>query len=110
MSVSLKVDNSGNLQVGTEFKTVAGREALIQDIRTRLRLFQGEFHFDIDAGLPYIDMLHNNNRQTFENEIISEILKDSRVKTARINNSELINGKLNIEVEITTQEGYTLTI
>ena len=110
MGVSLKVDDNGNLQIGAQFQTVSGREALIQDIKTRLRLVQGEFHFDTDAGMPYFELLQNNNRRAFENEIISEVLKDSRVKNAKISNSELKNGNLKLEIEITTREGWVIQI
>ena len=108
--VSFAVDDKGNLQVGSEIQTISGIDSLIQDIKTRLRLVQGEFHFDTTKGLPYFELLQNNSKANFERAVITEILKDDRVKTAEIITNEPLKGKLNLEIEITTNENQTIRI
>ena len=71
--VSFAVDDKGNLQIGSEIGLIGGINSLIQDIKTRLRLVQGEFHFDIAQGVPYFELLQNNNKASFERAIINEI-------------------------------------
>lgn len=110
MSVSFAVDDKGNLQIGSEIGLISGINSLIQDIKTRLRLVMGEFHFDITQGMPYFELLQNNNKASFERAVINEILKDDRVKTAKILTNEFQNGKLNLEVEILTNENQTIRI
>ena len=110
MSVSFAVDDKGNLIIGTEIQTLSGINSLIQDIKTRLRLVQGEFHFDINQGLPYFDMFRNLSKSGFERKIIDEILKDDRVLTATIDKSELLRGNLNLGIIITTKENQTIRI
>lgn len=110
MSVSLKVDDKGNLQIGSEIQTINGIDSLIQDIRTRLRLVQGEYHFDTTQGLPYFDMFLFMTRASFEKRIIEEILKDDRVLNAEITGNEFVKGNLNLSIEITTKENQIIRI
>ena len=84
MSVSFAIDDKGDLKVGSEIELLDGINSLIQDVKTRLRLVEGEYHFRISEGLPYFDMLKFSNKANFERQIINEILKDDRVKTAEI--------------------------
>lgn len=107
---SLAVDDKGNLLIGSDFKLVDNINSLIQDIKTRLRLVEGEYHFDVEAGMPYFELLQNNNKKTFENEVLNEVLKDNRVKTAKITNSDLKNGKLTLNIEVLTNEGNLIII
>ena len=110
MSVSFAVDDSGNLQGGTEFKTLNGIDSLVQDIKTRLRLVQGEYHFDILQGLPYFEMFRTTTKAGFERKIIDEILKDDRVLTAEIDKSEFLQGVLNLGIIIRTKENQVIRI
>lgn len=110
MSVSFAVDDKGDLKVGSEIELLDGINSLIQDVKTRLRLVEGEYHFKISEGLPYFDMLKFSNKANFERQIINEILKDDRVKTAEIITDEFTKGKLSLEIEITTNENQTIRI
>ena len=110
MSVSFAVDDKGDLKVGSEIELLDGINSLIQDVKTRLRLVEGEYHFRISEGLPYFDMLKFSNKANFERQIINEILKDDRVKTAEIITDEFTKGKLSLEIEITTNENQTIRI
>ena len=110
MSVSFSVDDKGDLKVGSEIELLNGINSLIQDVKTRLRLVEGEFHFKISEGMPYFSLLKNNNKANFERRIITEILKDDRVKTAEIITNEFQKGKLSLEIEITTNENQTIRI
>ena len=110
MSVSFVVDDKGDLKVGSEIELLDGINSLIQDVKTRLRLVEGEYHFRISEGLPYFDMLKFSNKANFERQIINEILKDDRVKTAEIITDEFTKGKLSLEIEITTNENQTIRI
>lgn len=110
MSVSFAIDDKGDLKVGSEIELLDGINSLIQDVKTRLRLVEGEYHFRISEGLPYFDMLKFSNKANFERQIINEILKDDRVKTAEIITDEFTKGKLSLEIEITTNENQTIRI
>lgn len=110
MSVSFAVDDKGDLQIGTEIVTLDGINSLIQDIKTRLRLVAGEFHFDITEGVPYFELLQNNNKASFNQAVKMEILKDDRVKNAEIITNEFTDGKLSLEIEILTNENQIVRI
>lgn len=108
--VSFAIDDKGNLKVGSEITLLNDFDSLVQDIKTRLRLVQGEYHFDITKGLPYFEMFRFSTKATFERQIIDEILKDNRVLTAEIEANEFINGLLNLGIKITTKENKIIRI
>ena len=73
---SLMLDSNNNLVVSSELMIVEGIEALKQDINNRLKMIQGENIFNLKDGVPYFEVMQNNNIQN-----------------------------LNVELKITTKEG-----
>ncbi len=73
----LQLDSSGDLLVSEfDLAFVAGADQAAQRIGIALRLFQGEWFLDLDAGLPWFDQLLGKNldlRQT-ESVLRREIL------------------------------------
>ena len=91
---TLRLDENNNLIVGENFLTLSGIEALIQDVRTRLKMFLGEYPFDTSKGVDYVSLFQNNDKKEIENAILAEIKKDKRVSQAIIENLDFTNGKL----------------
>lgn len=85
-----------------EFKT---SESLAQDIKTRLGMLEGENPFNIDDGLPYIDLLQDMDKGVLVDTIISAVLEDERV--AEVNDT-LLDGVLTLK--ITPVDGEEVTI
>lgn len=102
---TLRLDENNNLVVGESFLTLSGIEALIQDVRTRLQMFLGEYPFDTSKGVDYISLFQNNNKKEIENAIIAEIKKDKRVSQVIIENLDFTNGKLTLNIKVINGEG-----
>ena len=53
--VALKLDNNNNDIVieNGQLQMVSGADGVAQAARTRLKLFKGEWNFDLEAGMPY---------------------------------------------------------
>lgn len=102
---TLRLDENNNLVVGESFLTLSGIEALIQDVRTRLQMFLGEYPFDTSKGVDYISLFQNNNKKEIENAIIAEIKKDKRVSQVIIENLDFTNGKITLNIKVINGEG-----
>ena len=102
---TLRLDENNNLVVGENFLTLSGIEALIQDVRTRLQMFLGEYPFDTSKGVDYISLFQKNNKKEIENVIIAEIKKDKRVSQVIIENLDFTNGKLTLNIKVINGEG-----
>lgn len=102
---TLRLDENNNLVVGENFLTLSGIEALIQDVRTRLKMFLGEYPFDTSKGVDYVSLFQNNDKKEIQNAIIAEIKKDKRVSQAIIENLDFTNGKLTLNIKVINGEG-----
>lgn len=102
---TLRLDENNNLIVGENFLTLSGIEALIQDVRTRLKMFLGEYPFDTSNGVDYVGLFQNNDKKEIENAIIAEIKKDKRVSQVIIENLDFTNGKLTLNIKVINGEG-----
>lgn len=107
---TLAIDSSNNLLVGNELVTRIDKNALIQDIRTRLGMFRKEYPFDTEQGVDYIGLFSLNDRAELKNAIIAEIKKDERVDSAVINDLKFISGVLTMSIQITTREGELINV
>ncbi len=99
------LDSNNNLIVTDRFNTKNGLEAIKQDIKTLLLMFNGEYPFDNRKGIKWYDTFLSNNTTQIKSEITKRILQDKRIKN--IKNLELINesGKITIRAELYTSEG-----
>lgn len=105
---TLKLDQNNNLEIGSALIFLDGKEALRQDLDTRLNLFQGEYPFNIDDGVPYPELLQSNDRETIKEAILQEIKSDPRVDDVQILEFGLVNGKIKFSAKITTIDGEVL--
>lgn len=78
---TLKLDSNNNIVFGTDFALLEGKEALAQDIRNLLLMWQGEFPFDTEKGIAYYDLLSRRDVGLIENTIRERISEDSRVNS-----------------------------
>ena len=56
----LALDSSGDLVIaGGDFQLVQGTDAIVQECKTALGLWAGEYPFDTELGMPYGTVLNN---------------------------------------------------
>lgn len=103
---SLMLDSNNNLVVSSELMIVEGIEALKQDINNRLKMIQGENIFNLKDGVPYFEVMQNNNIQNLKNIILQELKEDKRIRSIEVMDFKVNNNQnLNVELKITTKEG-----
>ena len=107
---TFKLDSSNNLQFESNFETISGGEALIQDIRTLLLMFKGEYPFNSDLGIDYYALMGANDRNELINTIFERIKADSRVKSIKNSSVNVNNGKLELTCEILTSWGEVINV
>lgn len=107
---TFKLDSSNNLQFESNFETLSGSEALIQDIRTLLLMFKGEYPFNNDIGIDYYALMSANDRNELINTIFDRIKADSRVKSIKDSSVNVKNGKLELTCEILTSWGEVINV
>ncbi len=110
MSTSFRLDANNNLYFGSGFDLVSGTEALVQDIRNLLLMFQSENPFNTDEGLHYYNLLQNMQGDELKEAIITRIKSDSRVKSVRNVDSAVKNGRIDISLEILTTWGEVVYV
>ena len=103
--ITLRLDENNNIIAGESFLTLSGIEALTQDVRTRLKMFLGEYPFDTSKGVDYIGLFQNNDKKEIQNAIIAEIKKDERVSQAIVEDLDFTNGKLTLNIKVINGEG-----
>lgn len=107
---TFKLDSSNNLQFESNFETISGGEALIQDIRTLLLMFKGEYPFNSEIGIDYYTLMGANDRNELINTIFDRIKADSRVKSIKDSSVNVKNGKLELTCEILTSWGEVVNV
>lgn len=107
---TFKLDSSNNLQFESNFETISGGEALIQDIRTLLLMFKGEYPFNNEIGIDYYALMGANDRNELINTIFERIKADSRVKSIKNSSVNVNNGKLELTCEILTSWGEVINV
>ena len=102
MSSSFKLDRNNNIINNSNFILVSDKAALIQDIKTRLYMYKGEYPYDKNKGIDYIDYMSKNNEQGLLAAIQSRILEDSRVSNVTFETAKESN---NLKVVLTITGG-----
>lgn len=107
---TFKLDSSNNLQFESNFETLSGSVALIQDIRNLLLMFKGENPFDISEGIDYYNLMQKGDLNAIKSAIVDRIKADSRVKT--IQNVTISNnkGNLDLSLQILTSWGELVNV
>lgn len=107
---TFKLDSTNNLQFESNFETLSGGEALIQDIKTLLLMFKGEYPFNSDLGIDYYALMRENDRNELIKSVFDKIKGDSRVKSIKNSSVDFKNGKLELTCEILTSWGEVLNV
>lgn len=108
---TLKLDSKNNLVFGSNFILLNGKEAIIQDCKTRLSMFKGEYPFNKDEGIDYINLLLDNNIDNIKQTISNELMKDERIQYVTIIDlNKDSKGKLTINVQCTLTSGEIINV
>lgn len=102
---TLELDKQNNIKFDSNFLTLSGKDAIIQDIKTLLLMFKTEYPFDLEMGLDWYKVANSNNREYISRSVRERILEDSRIYSIEVLNVNFINGRLNIELQLDTTEG-----
>lgn len=103
MSISFKLDSSNNIINNSNFILVSDKDALVQDIKTRLYMYKGEYPYNKNQGIDYISYLRNNDETGLLAALQQRILEDERVTNVSFE-TEKNNGNLKIILKITNGE------
>ena len=83
-----------------------GKQAIVLNIKTRLRSFVNDCFFDQEAGIDWLNRLGNNNqRELLEADIQNQILNSFGVTNIVNFNSSLDARKLTLNYTISTIDG-----
>lgn len=103
MSLSFQLDSKNNIVHNSNFILVSDKAALVQDIKTKLNMYKGEYPYNKNLGIDYISYMRNNDEQGLLAAIQSRILEDSRVSNVTFE-SVKESGNLKIVLTITGGE------
>ena len=107
MSTSFKLDKNNNIINNSNFILVSDKDALVQDIKNRLYMYQGEYPYDRNKGIDYISYMRENNEQGLLAAIQSRILEDSRVSNVTFESAKESN---NLKIVLTITGGEEVSI
>lgn len=103
MSVSFKLDSNNNIINNGNFIMVSDKDVLVQDIKTLLYMYKGEYPYNTSKGIDYITYLQNNDETGLLAAMQQRILEDTRVTNVTFETDEN-NGILKIVLTITSGE------
>lgn len=103
MSSSFKLDRNNNIINNSNFILVSEKAALVQDIKTLLYMYKGEYPYNINKGIDYIAYLQNDDETGLLAAMQTRILEDTRVTNVTFETDEN-NGNLKIVLTITGGE------
>lgn len=103
MSISFKLDSNNNIINNSSFIMVSGTPALVQDIKTLLYMYKGEYPYNTSKGIDYIEYMRNNDETGLLAAMQQRILEDTRVTNVTFETDEN-NGNLKIVLTITSGE------
>ncbi len=103
MSSSFKLDSNNNIINNSNFILASDKAALIQDIKTLLYMYKGEYVYNKNLGIDYIEYMRNNDETGLLAAMQQRILEDSRVANVSFE-ADKNNGNLKIILTITGGE------
>lgn len=108
--VSLRVDENNNLLFADNLFIAEGVEALRQDARNKISMWRGEYPYNINEGIDYLEILKTANKNLFIAELKQALLADDRILNVEIKLDKVIEGKVTIDLSITTQKGELINV
>lgn len=102
MSTSFKLDKNNNIINSSNFILVSEKAALVQDIKTRLYMYKGEYVYNKNLGIDYIDYLQNDDETGLLAAMQQRILEDTRVSNVTFETAKESN---NLKVVLTITGG-----
>lgn len=108
--VSLKIDENNNLEFADNLILTSGIEALKQDARNKISMWRGEYPYNINEGIDYLEILKTGNKNLFIAELRQALLSDDRILNVDITVGKVRNGKVTIELAITTKQGELVNV
>ena len=106
MSLSFQLDSKNNIVHNSNFIFISDKAALVQDIKTRLYMYKGEYPYNKNQGIDYINYMRNNDEQGLLAAIQSRILEDSRVTNVTF---ESAKESSNLKIILTIYKGETVS-
>lgn len=99
------LDSNNNLVTSSDFILKSGQDAIIQDIKTLLLMFQSENPLNQNEGIAWYELLNQNNLASIQDAITKRLLEDTRIKNVRNMQLTNTNGTLEISATLYTTEG-----
>lgn len=106
MSVSFKLDSSNNIINNSNIITVSDKDALVQDIKKLLYMYKGEYPYNTNKGIDYINYIRNNDETGLLAAIQTRILEDTRVTNVTFDTAKESN---NLKIILTITSGETVS-
>lgn len=106
MSISFKLDSNNNIINNSSFIMVSGTPALVQDIKTLLYMYSGEYPYNTNKGIDYIEYMRNNDETGLLAAMQTRILEDSRVTNVTFDTAKESN---NLKIILTITSGETVS-
>ena len=102
MSLSFQLDSKNNIINNSNIITVSDKDALVQDIKTLLYMYKGEYPYNTSKGIDYIAYLQNDDETGLLAAMQQRILEDSRVSNVTFETSKESN---NLKIVLTITGG-----
>lgn len=109
MSISFKLDSNNNIINNSNFIIISDKEALVQDIKTRLYMYKGEYPYNKNQGIDYINYIRSGDEKGLLAALQQRILEDERVTDVSFE-TEKNNGNLKIILKITSGETVSIDL
>lgn len=107
---SFKLDEFNNLIMFGNISTVSNDNAVKQDIKTLLKMFNTEYPFDTREGIPYYFLASRNNKQVIKSNIIERVMQDTRVKSVQKIDVNFIAGNMQVSLDVILKNGVTINV
>ncbi|TLD85815.1 hypothetical protein [Helicobacter sp. MIT 05-5294] len=105
---TLALDSKNNLIAFGNFVTREGINAVVQDVKTLLLMWEKEYPFNLTKGLNYYDIVNQNSNSLVKREIARRILEDKRIINIQSLECSFERGVLNIKATLETTEGVVV--
>ena len=102
---TLALDSKNNLIAFGNFVTRDGINAIVQDIKTLLLMWQKEYPFNLQKGLNYYELVNQNSKSLVKKEITRRIYEDKRILNIQSLEVSFEHQTLNIKAILETTEG-----